>query len=195
MEKETETNDEIVANKIGMISMQCHTSTADNTRCREAEKKEQKSGQIDKFTEEKCYMLGVDNEVFVEIPIEDSKNGKIILLVDSEADSSLVKKSALRPETKIKDMFQKNLKGAFGGYTKTLGEITVTHEELNGITFNFHVVGDATTLPADGVLGRDNIWNSTVINYRRRELVFYGANNCKILKCPLISLESINVFI
>ena len=84
------------------------------------------------------------------------------------------------------------MRGAFGGYTKTLGEIDINEKELNGVKLTLHVVGDDTSLPADGVLGRDNIWNSSVINARERQLVFFNSKNTEILRCPLMSVNNIN---
>ena len=59
-------------------------------------------------------------------------------------------------------------------------------DNLQGILFKLHVVGDNTALPADGILGRDNICNRTILNTKEKQLIFYDKDNQEVLKCPLI---------
>ena len=148
--------------------------------------------QLQELRRKGCYMLGAENEVFIEIPCSEATNGKLVLLVDSGADASLIKRSILLPEVRVNDKITKSLRGAFGGYTRTLGEVRIEEESLNGVKLVFHTVGNGTEIPADGILGRDNIWNSSVINARERELVFFDQGNREILKLPLMSVENIN---
>ena len=86
------------------------------------------------------------------------------------------------------------LGGAFGGFTRTLGAVDVKEEDLQGILLKLHVVEDNTALPADGILGRDNIWNRTIINTKEKQLIFYDEGNQEVLKCPLININRINQF-
>lgn len=130
-----------------------------------------------------------ENAAYVEVPCEEAINKKLVLLVDTGADSSLVKYSALSKGVNLDKRDLKNLGGAFGGYTRTQGSIRVGHIGLKGISFRLHVVKSDTGLPADGILGRDSIWGKTVINTCKQELVFIDDSEKEVLKFKLGPLK------
>ena len=136
-----------------------------------------------------CYAMKCANAVYIEIPYEHAKDKKLVLLVDSGAEVSLVKKSTMTTNIKLNTNERKNMGGAFGGYERTRGSIKMSHEILSGVSFKFHVVGDNTELPADGVLGRDNMWGKAIVNSCTQELVFMDELKREIFKLPMVTLE------
>ena len=136
-----------------------------------------------------CYAMKCANAVYIEIPYEHAKDKKLVLLVDSGAEVSLVKKSTMTTNIKLNTNERKNMEGAFGGYERTQGSIKMSHEILSGVSFKFHVVGDNTELPADGVLGRDNMWGKAIVNSCTQELVFMDELKREIFKLPMVTLE------
>ena len=66
---------------------------------------------------------------------------------------------------------RKNPGGAFWGSTMAQGSVKVD-QDLPGVPFKFHVIADNVNLLADGVLGRFNMWNKSVLNFYKNELVF-----------------------
>ena len=104
-----------------------------------------------------CLPVKDGNAVFVEIPWEYAVNKKLVLLVHSGADACLIKRSALLDSVRVNHSERKTLGGAFGGSERTQGSVKIKHDILMVLNFNLHVVGNNTELPADGVLGRDNM--------------------------------------
>lgn len=102
--------------------------------------------------------------VFITIPCLEAKEGKLVLLVDSGADSSIVKEEALEVFPRGNRRETKNLAGAFGGSVTTLCAVEINVGGRRHLPWVFHVVARGSGVPGDGILGRDNIWGKSVIN-------------------------------
>ena len=79
---------------------------------------------------------------------------------------------------------KKKLGDAFGGLRMTQCSIKMEHDLLLGVSFKFHVIRDNVKLPADGVLGRDNMWSRSIFNLCKNELVFIDKSERDVLKYP-----------
>lgn len=101
------------------------------------------------------------NEVFVRLPYAGARNGSVILMVDTGADTSLLKNSSLKKGINMDEAVVKNLSGAFGGFTRTKGVVDISH---SGLKFEMHCVEKGGCLPGDGLLGRDNLWGRSIID-------------------------------
>lgn len=105
------------------------------------------------------------DSVFVKIPCAQAKSGCVVLLVDSGADTSLVKYGSLTEGVEIDKMVVKNLRGAFGGFSRTTGCVELGHTEHTDLVFKMHCIEEeGDNLPGDGILGRDNLWGRSVMD-------------------------------
>ena len=116
------------------------------------------------------------------------------LEVDTGADISQVKKSALSKSINVNSAEKKNLGGTFGDSSMTQVSMKVEQDPL-GVPIKFHVIKDNGKLPSDGVLGRDNMWNRSVLNFYKNELLYVDNSQTEILKLPMVSLASINTIL
>ncbi|GBP04324.1 hypothetical protein EVAR_68156_1 [Eumeta japonica] len=124
------------------------------------------------------------------------QSGKLVLLVDTGADSSLVKEEAVEVfNTQYKKEVRK-LDGAFGGSTSTLGTVDISAGNREQLQWKFHVVARGSGIPGDGILGRDNIWGSSDIDSRAKLLKVFDRNKLIkpfLLRNRISSTESVVV--
>ena len=80
------------------------------------------------------------DSVFVRLPCAQAKGGSVVLLVDSEADTSLTKRSRLAKGVQVNERVVKNLRGAFGGVSRTTGAMNIIHLEDRELSFGMHCV-------------------------------------------------------
>jgi hypothetical protein len=98
---------------------------------------------------------------------------KQTLLLDTDADLSVIKSSSLQPGIKCPPKGGIKIKGISNAIMKTKGTImlklfTDTHEN----THSFHVVGNEFGNKYDGILGRDFFEDKqSIINYCNRQVL------------------------
>lgn len=131
-----------------------------------------------------CHMVSGD-EVFIEIPCREARNGKLILLVDSGADATFVKLSSIKENIEINGYEKRSFSGAFGGAIVTLGKINIVHGVNKKLKFSTHIVSTEVGIPADGILGRDNLWGRSIINAVEKEILFMDEEKELVLKMKL----------
>ena len=112
------------------------------------------------------------------------------LLVDTGADSSLIKKSSLREDVILETSNVKELRGAFGGFSKTEGMVELRDSERGKIAFKMHCISNENCLPSDGIIGRDNLWGRSMIDSRKNTLTIYTELGDHVMK--LVSSEATN---
>ena len=113
------------------------------------------------------------DSVFIRYFCPQAKNGSVLLLIDTGADYSLIKRNSLKGDISLDTKIIKDLRGAFGGFTRTEGSVKMVHTEGSEIELDMHCVGNAECLPADGILGRDNLWNRSIVDTRNSTLKFF----------------------
>ena len=123
---------------------------------------------------------------FVRVPCAQAKLGYLVLLVDTGADTSLVKAGSLAMGVKRDETVVKNLRGAFGGCSRTMGLVEVVHLDTE-LAFTMHCVDQGDSLPGDGILGRDNLWGRAVADTVNLVLKLYS--NGGEWSMPLISFN------
>jgi len=125
------------------------------------------------------------DDVFVELETDQAKHGKFTLMVDSGADTSFLRAEAVK-EDEISSVEEKKwLVGAFGGRSRTLESIQVIPKGAGNLQLEMHVVQPGSQLPADGVLGRDTIWDRTITDSIRKKLIF-EEDEVRIAALPLV---------
>lgn len=129
--------------------------------------------------------MGQENDAFVNFPCREAVNKSLSLLVDTGADSTLVKAEALAPNVQIDESNQKSLTGAFGGNIISKGTITARHASMGNFSLQMHVVPEGTKLPADGLLGRDIMWNRSVTDAIKKTIKFFKDKK-EMISLPLI---------
>ena len=72
----------------------------------------------------------------------------------------------------------------------TQGSVKVEHDLLVRVSFKFNALGYTVKLPADGVLGRDNMWSRSILNLCKNDLVFVDKSE-RDTKIPMILLASV----
>ncbi|GBP15186.1 hypothetical protein EVAR_101039_1 [Eumeta japonica] len=97
--------------------------------------------------------------VFITLPCKMAKRGKLVLLVKTGANSSIVKES-------------KKLKGV----STTLGVVKIDVGENKQQPWMFQVVARGSTIKGDGILGRDNIWGKSKLDSIRGTLKIFNDN-------------------
>ena len=119
----------------------------------------------------------IKNAVFIKIHCPQAKSGSVVLMIDTGADSSLIKKESLNESVIVNTSLARDLRGAFGGYTRTEGLVSLT--ECNGlqIVLDMHSLAKGDCLPGDGVLGRDNLWGKSIIDSRKNTLTIFTNKN------------------
>lgn len=85
-------------------------------------------------------------------------NGQRIFLIDTQADISVIKESALNYDTSINSGDTITIKGVTSSKTESLGttETTIILDEVD-IPHTFHVVPSDFGIPSDGIIGKDFI--------------------------------------
>ena len=125
------------------------------------------------------------------VPCEEAKNGQIGLMVDSGADTSLVKLSSLTTDTILDGTEKMYLSGAFGGEATTEGAAPIQHSDEAGLKFHHHAVPTDMGLPGDGLLGRDILWDRTITDAIDKKLIF-KENGQHIASLPLVPANGAN---
>ena len=116
----------------------------------------------------------------------EAKGGALTLLVDSGAEVSLVKRSALGEMTPVNGHDRQKLVGAFGGEAYTLGSTFLAYSESNvaqnaPVGFKMQVVPDNSLTQWDGILGRDNLWGRAIIDSVKRQLILVHSGQKEIV--------------
>lgn len=93
----------------------------------------------------------------------------VILLVDSQADISIIKISALKQNNKIKYNDIIFMKGITSERQKSLGSVILDIKIQNyAIDHKFYVVSDDFPMPSDGILGKEFLKkHRCVLNYEQ----------------------------
>lgn len=137
------------------------------------------------------------DSAFIRYFCPQARRGSIVLLIDTGADYSLIKKNSLKADVDIDQNIIKGLRGAFGGYTQSEGVAKLVHSEGSGLEFEMHCVSSKECIPADGILGRDNLWGrSFVITDGKTLKISTGKNEVTFEMKPLdqqYDTESINM--
>jgi len=132
---------------------------------------------------------GSKDDAFVELPCPQASLGKLTLLVDSGADTTLIKPESLLTPLTLNKKDKKFLSGAFGGNTSTLGTIVITPTHIPELKFKMHVVPEGSRLPADGLLGRDELWNRSITDTISKTLTFFEGTKT-IATLPLTTADA-----
>jgi len=111
-------------------------------------------------------------DAYVELPCQQAQNGRFTLMVDSGSDTSLLRRESIKKDVELNKQDTKWLVGAFGGKSSTIGSLRVAHTTNENLKFKMHVV-EKSRLPADGVLGRDILWNYTFTDAVNKFLIFH----------------------
>lgn len=78
------------------------------------------------------------------------------MLLDTQADISLLKKSSIRNKTKINSAETVTITGVTDGQITSLGILDTTlHIQNTIIPHEFHIVPDTFSIPVDGIIGKD----------------------------------------
>lgn len=120
----------------------------------------------------------------------DNFAGSRLFLLDTQADISVIKNTAIKTDSFINDNDIIKIRGITDGFVQTYGTIN-TDIILNdyAIPQEFHVVSDTFAIPSDGILGRDFIKNNKCqIDYKNMEISFNYYNQTFSLQI----LDSIN---
>lgn len=128
------------------------------------------------------------DDVYVHIPSDNAGNGHFTLLIDSGADSSLIRADRVKNITEINTDIKHQVTGIFGGQSQTLGLVKITHKYQPRLKFDMHLFRDDKYLSVDGVLGRDLMWNRTICDSIRKFITFFEHGNLreKIATLPLV---------
>lgn len=108
-----------------------------------------------------------NDDVFVIVKLEEAKNGFNKFMLDTGAEISIIKINCLKNPNKINVNDKRIIAGISGTVNCTLGSITskwITPELDKEISLKFHVVGNETNIPTNGIIGRDILWNTSVID-------------------------------
>lgn len=101
------------------------------------------------------YTLNPTFSEFINIKIDKNLSTFNTFLVDSQADISIIKESALNDSLEI-GTSKINIKGVTEESVPTLGRVTL---QLNldylEIKHEFHIVPDTFDIPTDGIIGKD----------------------------------------
>jgi len=111
------------------------------------------------------------DDAYVNFPCKQAKQVVFTLLVDSGSDTSLLRIESIDEKQKINRSDTKFLRGAFGGYSNTAGSLTIQHKGIQELKFKMHAVHVGSSLPADGVLGRDILWNVSITDAINKQLI------------------------
>lgn len=125
------------------------------------------------------------DDAFIVVPSDEATKGHLVLLVDSGADTSLVKLRSLAPEVGLDGTERKWLSGPFGGDATTEGAVEIEYREQPNLAFRMHVVSADMGLPADGLVGRDTLWNRSIIDTTQKKLTFVEEGN-HVASFPLV---------
>lgn len=136
----------------------------------------------------KLFLIKETDKVFIEIPTEVVKMGKLRVLVDTGADISIIKKSSLKTLENVYPGEIRGIGGVLGGHMKTLGTVEIPIGAVNKIQTKWHVMDDIEHIPADGIIGRDILWNRSIINTLDKTLEIFDGNKKVILRFWLKSL-------
>ncbi|GBP17161.1 hypothetical protein EVAR_70444_1 [Eumeta japonica] len=102
--------------------------------------------------------------VFITLPCQQARKGKLVLLVDTGADFSIVKEESMKNFPNQNRIRTSILTGAFGGRASTLGTTEIRIADKMQPSWVFHIVSQEIKIQGDGILGRDNMWNKCIIN-------------------------------
>ena len=122
------------------------------------------------FKIHECKRCNLDT---IEPRVDLGKEKKLIFLLDTGADLSVIKRSSLQPRIKCSLKGGINIKGISDTIMKTEGTIalklfTDTHKSAH----TFHVVGIEFGIQYDGILGRNLFEDKqSIINYCDQQVI------------------------
>lgn len=104
-----------------------------------------------------------------------SSSGQLRLLIDTGASCSILQKGRLKPTAVICADKATLIKGIYQGAKKSFGEC---HDRIAigdyGFKCNFQVIEDCDSLPVDGILGMDFLWDRTVIDCLKKQVRIFS---------------------
>lgn len=126
------------------------------------------------------------DDIYVTINLNGMKR-PVTVLVDTGADVSLLKEGNILNRNRIIKTGIRTIGGAFNGSSRTLGSFNACWRiKESVITTEWQVVNDLNNIPVDGILGRDILWNKSIIDTRKKTLSLLSSNGALIEKLPLI---------
>lgn len=112
-----------------------------------------------------------------------------MLLIDTGAEASIIKSSVIKNPFKINTNERRDFLGAFGGCTKTLGQLSLQLNNQHDCIFN--VVNNLNNTHIDGILGTDFLRKIAVIDFVKNKLILNSNNKNKIAKFNSVTNETI----
>lgn len=111
---------------------------------------------------------------------------KLILLLDTQADISVLKLSSIELQNPINTAAQVLIKGVTHESIQTVGTLRASLSFNSLITtMDFHIVPEEFNIPVDGILGRDFLHrHNCIINYNNNTLTVNNQVSVPILEGP-----------
>lgn len=125
------------------------------------------------------YSLNLNFSDYISIDIQES-DGKTSILVDSQADVSVIKSNALFHYLMFNENNIIDIKGITNNLISSYGTIFL-NLRFNDVTVSqlFHVVPDDFAIPSDGILGKDFIKKfKCVLDYGSMTLTLRLSQKC-----------------
>lgn len=103
-----------------------------------------------------------------------ASDNKLIFLLDTGAEISIIKEQCLKPDIEINDSCIINIRSVTDNIIRSFG---IVNNELISHDFSvfhqFHVVPNNFNIPADGIIGKDFIkFHECILNYRNMKCFF-----------------------
>lgn len=117
-----------------------------------------------------CTSSPSESDATVNMPLDIANTNSVRLLVDTGSDISLLKYSCLKPGVPVDRSRTILLNGIYGGKGKTVGKCIGKFLLESEIKCEFQIVNDKDSIPFDGILGRDFLWDNTNIKCINRQL-------------------------
>lgn len=120
---------------------------------------------------------------------------KLVFLLDTGAEISIIKEQCLKPDVDIDDSRNINIRGITDNIIKSIG---VIDNELFGNNFSlfhdFHVVPNTFNIPADGIIGKDFIkFYECTLNYQNMTCSFHY--NEHLVSIPMVHGPSDDILV
>lgn len=110
-----------------------------------------------------------------------------MLLIDTGAEASIIKNSVIKNPFKINVNEKRDFSGAFGGCTRTIGQLTLQLNDMHDCIFN--VVNNLNNTHLDGILGTDFLKKRAVIDLIKNQLIINTSKTNQIAALSSIKKE------
>lgn len=114
-------------------------------------------------------LINISKNCIVTFSAKDTANGYLRILIDTGAESSIIKNTVILNLKDINKQEIRQFAGAFGGHTKTLGQFTTKLNDNHICTFN--VVDNLNNQHIDAILGLDVLSSKAIIDLKNNNLI------------------------